>query len=751
MRFTFSFSVLAYLSVAQHGAVSAPLGALHADGLPTEAPGTHSANPEHPLGALRTFDLFFPETPQHYTSSQYSSTPAVEITEKQQAVQVYPLPIPIEEEERKAYIPVIHLPEESQNKEGKITSDTVPTFLDMFPEDLLDSDKIVKPIQIHIIEHEDYIDYEIEFVELSMDPASDIGDYTFPASKADSIATDNQYVEDEEPTLSFRNNQTTWTQDYGVTGSSFLELLKRARIRHKEKINLSMQSLPGIPTNIPIQQTNKNFRGNILNKRPFESGKSPRKIELEEHQLLRNSNRNFRNKTKQIKRVKQAINISNHNNHWRSSTPSSLSETKVSTEITTVRSSEILDNIENGNTNRNIYENNTSSLPALNTPTVATRIQFTLSNVHDDTRVTEDTTIIPTTINNPQSPSEGQTTTSYNILETTTIPDEGKFPKRTTTLSLIDELKRQLIHISESKDNPNFPTDSQLPKNKKMDKYFATEDLEPSGSRSIFSPDLNIKVSTQMPQTTIISFDQDIQSSAPKWPEGQYIKNGNSDKNNRPADIPTNHFETNEHFDNLNMMSDLNITSSFDGELNSTSVPNETKTILQYPVDESQILETKNEEMTIKPEDVVKGFYHESNPGQYHEVNPGQYHEINPGQDHEIHPGQDMETNPGQYHEINPGQYHESNPGQYKEEQLTNKADIGVDNVTVDFDQDPEQDTKIYNVKANAGDFIIGEVGRIDISSGQTLQGVRYTALEGEVDQARISDILERFFGARTS
>ena len=31
------------------------------------------------------------------------------------------------------------------------------------------------------------------------------------------------------------------------------------------------------------------------------------------------------------------------------------------------------------------------------------------------------------------------------------------------------------------------------------------------------------------------------------------------------------------------------------------------------------------------------------------------------------------------------------------------------------------------------------------------LQGVRYTAVEGEVDQAQISDILERYFGARTS
>lgn len=284
MRFTFSLSVLAYLSVAQHGAVSAPLGALEADGLPTEAPGTHSANTEHPLGALRTFDLFFPKPPQHYTSSQYSSKPAVAITEKQQAVQVDPLPIHIEKEERKAYIPVIHLPDESQNKEGNITSDTVPTFLDMFPEDLLDSDKIVKPIQIHIIEHEDYIDYEIEFVELSMDPASDIGEFTFPA---DSITTDNQYGEDEEPAPSFRNNHTTGTQHYGVTGSSFLDLLKRARIRHKEKIDLSMQSLPDIPTNIPIKQANKKLRENIMNKRPFESGKSPRKIELEEHQLLK--------------------------------------------------------------------------------------------------------------------------------------------------------------------------------------------------------------------------------------------------------------------------------------------------------------------------------------------------------------------------------------------------------------------------------------------------------------------------------
>merc|ERR1719264_334198 len=80
--------------------------------------------------------------------------------------------------------------------------------------------------------------------------------------------------------------------------------------------------------------------------------------------------------------------------------------------------------------------------------------------------------------------------------------------------------------------------------------------------------------------------------------------------------------------------------------------------------------------------------------------------------------GKDGVIHSGQYHEVNPGQYSEVHPGQYHEQ-------------------------------ASAGDFILGEVGRID-NSGQTLQGVRYTAVEGEVDEARITEILNRYFGART-
>ena len=79
------------------------------------------------------------------------------------------------------------------------------------------------------------------------------------------------------------------------------------------------------------------------------------------------------------------------------------------------------------------------------------------------------------------------------------------------------------------------------------------------------------------------------------------------------------------------------------------------------------------------------------------------------------------EDHSGQYTEVNPGQYHEVNPGQYTEKPKK-QDDLGVENVTVDFNSGKEDDTKTYNLKANAGDFIIGEVGRIDVNSGQTLQ-----------------------------
>jgi len=173
-------------------------------------------------------------------------------------------------------------------------------------------------------------------------------------------------------------------------------------------------------------------------------------------------------------------------------------------------------------------------------------------------------------------------------------------------------------------------------------------------------------------------------------------------------------------------------------EKTTSSVPeSDIKTTDGVPVTEpTEPIHTTTDISDVPLETLFSGQYHEINPGQYHEVNPGQYHEENPGQYQELHPGQ--------YNELHPGQ-----PGQYHNFEKSYSRDYEVNDVKVDFDHQDEH--KIYNVQAKAGDFIIGEVGRIDVNNGQTLEGVRYTALEGEVDPLRISQILEKFFGTGTS
>ena len=182
--------------------------------------------------------------------------------------------------------------------------------------------------------------------------------------------------------------------------------------------------------------------------------------------------------------------------------------------------------------------------------------------------------------------------------------------------------------------------------------------------------------------------------------------------------------------------------------------------------------------------EIQSGQYHELNPGQpvllgeglevqsgqYHEINPGQpvllgegleiqsgqYHEINPGQPvalaqkdngEVIHAGEYHEVNPGQYHEVNPGQYHEVHPGQYIDDsssESNNQKDHKVE--LVDVEQ--TDNAKIYNVQQRVNEFIIGEYGTIS-NSGQTLQGVRYTAVADDqsgVDPNFIYETLVKYF-----
>ena len=132
--------------------------------------------------------------------------------------------------------------------------------------------------------------------------------------------------------------------------------------------------------------------------------------------------------------------------------------------------------------------------------------------------------------------------------------------------------------------------------------------------------------------------------------------------------------------------------------------------------------------------------------GQYHEINPGQYHEMHPGQYHEVTPGQYLEQTPGQYHEIHPGQYHEINPGQpqLQVEGTTTPVDPQLQ---VEIEVERSGDRRVYNVQSKVDEFIIGEYGTISDNNGQTLQGVRYTAIDdSSVDPNLIYETIKNFF-----
>ena len=135
-------------------------------------------------------------------------------------------------------------------------------------------------------------------------------------------------------------------------------------------------------------------------------------------------------------------------------------------------------------------------------------------------------------------------------------------------------------------------------------------------------------------------------------------------------------------------------------------------------------------------EEVLSGQYYEVNPGQYHEVNPGQYHEVNPGQYHEV--------NPGQYYEVNPGQY---NGDMYADQQQQQQQPSSSDDVEVEVEE-AGSGRRLYNVQQKVDDFIIGEFGTLSDTNGETLQGVRYTALADSpgVDPQLIFDTLHKFF-----
>jgi len=683
---TMQVALLVIISLAHEGALAAPVGA-------TESSVAQAGLPFPALGAPRTFDLFYPELPTFSSRAEISTA-----------------------------VPVIHL-QESQRVEN-LKEQSADAYLDMFPQDLLDSNKKIRPIDVRIIEHDGFIDYEIEFVELS-DEHNDEYDSDYVTEAWDDVVPASDKADDVKVTTPKTDTTVPVSTSSEVTAVTFVDLLRRARRKHRKKVSRerkksttdrlepereNMETTESIFTAQFSETDKERLLSPTTTSRATSTGRQQQEVQGEDQAIAANM-------VKQRKRILKPITprriigdaapikslklAPRFTKTGRSTTlkPAAVTRSMASSiMIQTGADKEDTDDWENlAVTPTNEIESSTRMPSYTESPR---SVQDSLAQISDNSQQADDSSLSSPNI------SGSKVTANKNIPPTTENPG----PDLTTTLSLIEELKRQLITISYDLTGEQSTEEPSTESHTRDYTEYEYDDFQLSESRSV----LNLHTaSEQLVHSTMATRQNDATTMI--ITRGEDIINAKDDAQLSRGE-PAAFEATTQRQELQPERSPKRIAS---------------KGALAQIIEDSTTADGLKESQTLSPDEIIEGQYHEINPGQYHEVNPGQYHEINPGQ----------------YHETNPGQYHESNPGQYDEKQAG--QDLGVDKITVNFDHGEK--SRSYNVKANAGEFIIGEVGRIDIDSGQTLEGVRYTAVDGEVDQARISDILEQYFGARTN
>merc|ERR1712025_1157731 len=570
---------------------------------------------EHlPEGAQRNFDLFYPQLPETTFKEETSTS-----------------------------VPVIHLPAKDEEDHEKVVADAI---LDMFPEDLLENNKKVRPVDVKIIEHEGYIDYEIEFVELA--------DYY-------------DYYDDENDFGQKIEDLTTTTQGSTTVNTpeiTFIDLLKKARSQHRQRQKTQNQK-------ISKETNDDDLRVDL---RPDDRWEE-QKIKSQTRNSDKNARKRHQNRQQRIQESVKAVSQAE---------PSSAAQSLERGRVT----------VEHKSRNSGITGRSTTTpLPDSSTaPNVV--ITATATGANDATTDAPYSSIF-------------DSITNENSYQTTILPNEEELVTTTEVLQKISDFPEQPRSGDQVVSSLSAASPPSLAENSNKNIQETSSKNEPSEEEDTFE-----------------GFSEDFATSESK--SQLSVFSPLSDTDERTDNDETDH-------SNDFVSEDLPDNDNQPLYTHSERVPKaiSSKSIATQLIPEP---EEKDSEIPSDEEVATKGLYHEISPGQYHEVNPGQYHEVNPGQYHEVNPGQDLEVNPGQYHEVNPGQYR-------------------VEDKDIQFSVDDNRDdySRTYDVRANAGDFIIGEVGRIDINSGQTLEGVRYTALESEVGYEKIKEILEMYFGTRTA
>ena len=420
---------------------------------------------------------------------------------------------------------------------------------------------------------------------------------------------------------------------------------------------------------------------------------------------------------------------------------------------TSIPTTTILSTVPTITHNYDTTKTRVSRTPNLSTTTTTT----TTTTVRITSTTTVTTTSSSTTLSTTTPTSTTTTTTQPTIAPTTSAATFVYTNLRTASALVVTRnvtstrvVTAPIPEVTETEEETTLPTTTEMTSTEQEDfSTTTTTTLAPVQKDIIFDEEYihenieNIPSSLPLKMTTHFEFDRTEQTTESE---------GTTDYENP---------EEEEQF--VPLPSNINHVKIEDPGMRSPRLPKSDS-------------DWEQPQTTTTVADIHSGAYHETNPGQYHEVNPGQYHEVNPGQPvalpaghevqagqyHEKNPGQPValaqkdgkdilsgqyhEVNPGQYHEVNPGQYHEKNPGQYVDDTLNNsdKSDHKVELVDVEH----TDNAKIYNVQQRFDDFIIGEYGTIT-NSGQTLQGVRYTAVADDhsgVDPNLIYETLVKYF-----
>ena len=131
----------------------------------------------------------------------------------------------LSQEETSYAVPVIHLPgEETDDDIEKVAADAI---LSMFPQDLLENNKKVRPVDVKIIEHDGYIDYEIEFIELT-----EYYDDYHHSDNSDVLQI--KAAATEKPSIEVLSDPEL----------TFVDLLMEARKQHRKKENKTEEETP---------------------------------------------------------------------------------------------------------------------------------------------------------------------------------------------------------------------------------------------------------------------------------------------------------------------------------------------------------------------------------------------------------------------------------------------------------------------------------------------------------------------------